>query len=155
MEQRNCTNCGAPLEHSYNHQCKYCGTLFDFNVPKSETVELHPYDLVNLKYRGLERDFITNNLIIRFEGYKLETPVVYEHTDNVFVSKSINYINPPKSFFFVEIPVNGLEKYGMNFLEHILFSLIRPSEVENVKRQIIENRYDFYRYVQDRRLFDD
>lgn len=148
MKQRNCSNCGAPLEHSYNHQCKYCGTLYDFNEPEEKTVRLHPYELVDLKYRGVEKDFISNSLLIRFEGYKLEEPKVYEHNGNdFFVSKAINYINPPKSFFFVQIPIEDLEEHGFGLLEHIIRCNIRPSEWENVKKQMLENRYDFYRYA--------
>lgn len=147
MKQRNCNNCGAPLEHSYNHRCKYCGTLFDFNAPKEEVVELHSYDMVDLKFRGIQQDIITRNLIMRFEGFKLEAPIIYECDDNKYVSKVVNYINPPKSYFFIQIPIDELEKYGMPFLEHLLYCYIRPTEIENVKRQILENTSDLYRYV--------
>ena len=150
MEQRNCKNCGAPLQHSYNHKCKYCGTLFDFNEPQEETVELHSYDMVNLKYRGIEEDFITHSLLMKFEGLKIEAPKIYEYNGNEhFVSKAINYINPPKSYFFIQLDIDELEKYGMEYLEHVVHCAIRPSEWENVKRQIIENGYDFYRYTKN------
>ena len=147
MEQRNCKNCGAPLEHGYNHKCKYCGTLYDFNAPKDEVVEFKSYDMINLKYRGIERDIITRNLIMKFEGLKLEAPVVYEADENKkFISKSINYINPPKSYFFISISVDELENYGMSYLDYILDSYIRPTEIANVKKQLQEHCADFSKY---------
>ena len=54
MKQRSCNNCGAPLKHGYNRKCEYCGTLYDFN--ESNKIELHSYDLVDLKFRGLQRE---------------------------------------------------------------------------------------------------
>ena len=124
MEQRNCKNCGAPLEHGYNHRCKYCNTLYDFNAPKNEVIEFHSYDMVNVKYRGIERDIITNNLLMKFEGMKLESPIVYETNGNdKFVSKAINYINPPKSYFFIQIPIDELEHGGLKFIEYFYCAL--------------------------------
>ena len=61
--------------------------------------------------------------------------------------EAINYINPPKSYFFIQIPISDLEEYGVRVLEHTIRCLIRPTEWENVKKQILENRCDFYRYV--------
>ncbi len=148
MEQRNCKNCGAPIEHSYNHKCPYCKTLFDFNVQDNKKVELHSWDMVDLKLREIEREHITNNIRLVFEGYKLESPVVYEYDgENTFVSKSINYINPPKSYFFVEIPIFELRKYGIDFLKYRIRELIRPSEYENVFRQIQEQYYKIERGI--------
>lgn len=34
MKQYNCKNCGAPIEHTYNHTCPYCHSICDFNEPE-------------------------------------------------------------------------------------------------------------------------
>ena len=156
MEQRNCKNCGAPLQHSYNHKCKYCGTLYDFNVPKEETVVLKPYDMVDLKYRGIEKDIITNSILIKFEGYKIEEPEIYEVSDkNVFVSKSINYINPPKSYFFIRVDLYELEKYGWGLIANMLRRELRYREAEKAFQQIIIHHRDFYSHSNELWRFND
>lgn len=146
MEQYNCKNCGAPIKHSYNHRCEYCGTIVDFNEPEDNTLEIHPYDLVDIKYIDTVRDHLTNRIIIRFSGYKVEKPKIYEQADDLYVSKVVSCINPPRVFFQVEFSIFDLEKYGIEFLEHRLFSLISPSERKNVQRQLLENHRDFLTY---------
>ena len=145
MKQRSCNNCGAPLKHGYNRKCEYCGTLYDFN--ESNKIELHSYDLVDLKFRGLQREPYTDNLLMYFEGYKLEDPKIFEYDEcNLYyVSKPINYINPPRSFFIISLDQKLLEKDGLNYLFDVIENHIRPTEINNVRHQIREFASEFYK----------
>ena len=143
MKQRNCINCGAPLEHSYNHKCKYCGTLYDFNEPKEKTIEFHSYDMVNVHFLKLERYPLTNDIIMYFDGIKLEEPTIYEYQDNRFVSKTINYVNPPKAFFAIQLNIKDLEEHGIHYLWSTIENYIRPTETEKVRHQIQERCWEF------------
>lgn len=141
MTQRNCKNCNAPIQHSYNHRCEYCGTLYDFNEPKEETIEFNSMDMINVKYRGCEIDHPRNILIMKFEGIVLQKPKIYEcYSENIFVSKVENYINPPKSFFCIELSINELERAGFNYLGYVLHNYIRYSEISKVINQINQDK---------------
>lgn len=150
MEQRHCKNCGSPLQHSYNHQCPYCHTLYDFNEPQEQVVEVKPEDLVDVKLRSVERGYLQNTLIIKFDGYKCPMPKVYEYNDkdNSYLSKSEVYINPPKCGFCVELDINELEKYGLDYVSHIIARTgIRYNELDKIKEQIFSNELlKRYRY---------
>ena len=140
MEQRNCKNCGAQIEHSYNHRCPYCNTLFDFNEP--DKIEVKPEDLVNIELRYIERMPINDSLILMFSGYKCPMPKVYEYnSDNLYVSKVEQYINPPKCSMCIEIPIYEIEKYGIEYVYHkICSSGIRYNEIDKVMAQVRENK---------------
>lgn len=142
MEQRNCKNCGAPLEHSYNHKCPYCGTLYDFNEPKEKVIECTPQDLINLELRLVEFVPLTNHVILLFSGYKCEMPKVFEvNGKNNYISKVETYINPPKCSFCIELDKTEIEMYGLQYiLEMINRSGIRYSELKNVHKQIYGNK---------------
>ncbi len=45
----NCPNCGAPIEHYYNHKCPYCNTFL--KNTDNEVKDLSNYDL---KFQDLE-----------------------------------------------------------------------------------------------------
>lgn len=140
MEQRNCKNCGAQIEHSYNHRCPYCNTLFDFN--ELDKIEVKPEDLVNIELRYIERMPINDSLILMFSGYKCPMPKVYEYnSDNLYVSKVEQYINPPKCSFCIEIRLYEIEKYGIEYVYHkICSSGIRYNEIDKVMSQVRENQ---------------
>lgn len=144
MKQYNCKNCGAPLEHSYNHKCPYCNSLFDFNEPKENTIEAKPEDLINIELRQVERAFITDNLILVFSGFKCEMPKVYECNNNAYVSKVETYINPPKCSFCIELPLCDIQRYGYDYVMwRIRATGVRYNELENIERQIREKIWKF------------
>lgn len=139
MEQRNCKNCGSPLEHSYNHKCKYCGTLYDFNEPEEEVVKVSPHEMVEVRFRDLHQDIIDNDsIILRFEGIRLEMPKIYEYTDEFCLSKAIDWRNPPKAYFMIKLSKLELEKYGVGYLLSMLSSYLLPKEVERVREQLTD-----------------
>ena len=43
MQQLNCKNCGAPIEHNYTHRCRYCDSLIMFD-DEEEIEEVNPND---------------------------------------------------------------------------------------------------------------
>lgn len=143
IEQRYCKNCGSPLQHSYNHQCPYCKTLYDFNAPQEQVVEVKPEDLVDVELKWIEQGFLHNSLILMFDGYKCPMPKVYEYNDedNIYISQCENYINPPKCGFCIEIPIHEIEKYGIDYVFHrIMTTGLRYNELKKVRDQIFSNR---------------
>lgn len=149
MEQRNCKNCGAPLEHSYNHKCKYCGTLFDFNVDKEETIEFNSYDLTNTKYTGHYIYPHSNDIVLCFSGYKLEMPTIYEYDGkNNYISKVEEYVNPPKASFCVRLDFNELSIYGIKYIEYIIHKHINYRDYYDVRQQIFSDE-ELCRYIPD------
>lgn len=142
MEQRYCKNCGSPLQHSYNHQCPYCHTLYDFNEPQEQVVEVKPEDLVDVKLRCVERGYLQNTLILMFDGYKCPMPKVYEYNDkeNNYLSQNEVYINPPKCGFCIELPIEEVARYGIDYVSYrIRASGIRHNELDKIKEQIVNN----------------
>lgn len=142
MIQRKCKNCGAPLEHSYNHKCEYCGTLYDFNEPKEKTIKITPQDLINIELREIIRQPLTRNYVLVFSGYKVSMPKIYEVNDNNYTSQVEEYVNPPKCGFCIEIPIEAVEKYGIGFVMHCIESSgVRYNELEKIKSQIYASFY--------------
>lgn len=147
MIQRNCKNCGSPLEHSYNHKCKYCGTLYDFNEPQENTIEVKPEYLIKVELKSIERTPIHDSLILLFSGYKCEMPKVYEFNgkNNMYVSKMEEYINPPKCGFCIELPLFEIEKYGLDYvMSRIRATGIRYNELDNIKYQLLNSELNYY-----------
>ena len=60
MKQYKCKNCGAPVEHSYNHRCPYCHAIFDFNVKLNEIEEVKIEDMRNVELVEIERNHLFN-----------------------------------------------------------------------------------------------
>ena len=145
MEQRNCKNCGAPLEHSYNHKCEYCGTLYDFNEPQEKVIEVKPEDLINIQLRSIERAYTRDSLMLLFDGYKCAMPKVYEYnSDNIYVSKVEEYVNPPKCGFCIELPIFEIREYGLPYIMHRIEATgVRYNELDKIKSQIQEKLYYF------------
>lgn len=146
MIQRNCINCGAPLEHSYNHRCKYCGTLYDFNELEENVVEVKPEDLINVELREIQRTPIHDSLILLFSGLKCSMPKVYEYDgNNKYISKVEEYINPPKCSFCIELPLYEIEKYGLDYIMYrIRATGIRYNELDNIKSQLVRSDLNYY-----------
>ena len=146
MEQRNCKNCGSPIEHSFNHKCKYCGTLFDFNEPQENTIEIKPEDLIDIELREIQRIPEHYSLILLFSGYKCSMPKVYEYnSNNSYISKIEEYINPPKCGFCIELSLSDIEKYGFDYVMAMIKRTgIRYNEIDKIKSQIIKSDMQYY-----------
>ena len=144
MIQRNCKNCGSPLEHSFNHKCKYCGTLFDFNEPIENLVSVTPQDLIDIKLRDIIREPIRDSIVLLFSGYKNPMPKIYEYNDinNIYVSSIDSYV---ECGFCLELDNSEIEKYGLPYvLEKILASGVRYNEIKKIKAQLLESKLKYY-----------
>lgn len=145
MQTYKCPNCGAPAKHSYNHQCEYCGTLFNFNEPKEKTIQMKPEDLVDINLVDVTVFPRKLSVILRFDGYKLEMPKVYEYNDkeNYFISKMETYINPPKCGFCIELPIVEIQQRGLDYVMYMIESTgIRYNELNKIKHQVVEKLID-------------
>lgn len=138
MKQYNCKNCGAPVEHSYNHKCPYCSSILDFNAPTEDIVEVKPEDLIDIELRDTTIDPINNSMIFIFSGYKCAMPKVYEYNgNNTYVSSVENYKNPIKCGFLIEISIPDLHR-GIDYIMWVIESTgIRYNELDKVAKQII------------------
>ena len=144
MIQRNCKNCGSPLEHSFNHKCKYCGTLYDFNESKEDLVSVTPQDLIDIELKDIIKEPIRDSIILLFSGYKNPMPKIYEYNDisNMYVSSIDKYV---RCGFCLELDNSEIEKYGMPYvLEKILASGVRYNEIEKIRVQLLESKLKYY-----------
>lgn len=138
MKQYNCKNCGAPVEHSYNHKCPYCHSLLDFNEPIENTIECKPEDLVNIELREIQRIPGKDLIILIFSGYKCVMPKIFEYDGkSKYISSVIEYRNPPKCGFCIELSRMEIEKYGLSYILHCIHSSgVRLSEFEKLRKEI-------------------
>ena len=139
MKQYNCKNCGAPIKHSYNHHCEYCGTLIDFNVPEEKVTRVSAEDLYDIKIRIERRPEFMTYLII-LTGYKLKMPTIYEYTsDFMTISEVQQYINPPRCSICIEIDDKELRYGGIEYLMWRIKNInVRREELGKIKNQIVE-----------------
>lgn len=128
MERTNCPNCGAPIEHRYNHNCSYCGTFFDYRTPIEETKKLNPKYFTNMKLVDIRRNIYTLGMEILFEGDYLpySEPLEYNNRENMIVMK---WENPLRVKYKIEINDFEFEEiYKTGNLEYIFEKL--PFEVD-------------------------
>lgn len=148
MKQYNCKNCGAPLEHSYNHKCPYCNTLFDFNVPIEKTIKVKAEDLIDLELVDYEFSPVNYSIILLFSGYKCPMPKIYEYDvkEDIYVSNIENYINPPKCGFCIELPICEIREKGFDYIMFMIENTgIRYNELGKIRKQVIEKLGRFWR----------
>lgn len=144
--QRSCKNCGAPLKHSYNHRCEYCGTLYDFNEPEENIKRYEPENVVDIKLERAEESPFIDAIVLYFTGYYLKPPKVYEtYIKNGIkcecVSEMQDYINPPKVGLKIEVEKRELAEYGTSYLRHCLCSQGLYLQIDKVMNQLEENDY--------------
>ena len=134
MKQYNCKNCGAPIEHTYNHMCPYCHSICDFNEPEENVVEVKAEDLVDIKLKEIRRIPEYDKIQLVFVGFKCPMPKVYEFDGNdIYKSRAIEYINPPKCGIVVELSRYEVMKYGLDYVKSVLrHSGIRYNELDKI-----------------------
>ena len=107
MKNRNCCNCGAPLELG-NYRCSYCNTLyldlsminFDSNEPFFLTIK-KDNQLITQKVRPQTAEFeITNDTVYAQDahGHKL---IAFQNSANV--ETNIQFIAMPWNNQYIEI----------------------------------------------------
>lgn len=79
MEQRKCKNCGATIEHLYNHKCPYCRTFIDFNISKTE--DINPKYMYDVEVRNIDYEPYSNSIVMYFKGKYLKSSESLEFTN--------------------------------------------------------------------------
>lgn len=83
MEIKKCPNCGASIQHNYNHKCSYCGT--QLNMTNDEIKKLENCD-IRIEDIDIERNPIRYGFIVTVRGWS--TPKFHyleEFTDNGYI----------------------------------------------------------------------
>ena len=80
MKQRKCHNCGATIEHLYNHKCPYCRTFIDFNISKTE--DINPRYMYDVEVRNIEHEPYSNRIVMYFKGKYLKASECLEYVNN-------------------------------------------------------------------------
>lgn len=137
-KKTNCPNCGAVIEHRYNHNCPYCNTFIDYRVERTE--EINPRYLQNVKLIRFERIPLDYKFMMVFEGDYIKWQEAIEYgKGNTTIILSSDDIKPKKIRYAIQIDYKELREIQNNtfeFLDNIL-----PFEID--KRQFIEAMWEF------------
>lgn len=140
----NCPNCGAPIEHKYNHQCPYCKTMLDMRV--RETKELNPRYMKNVRLVRLETIPELDETHFLFRGDYQYFPQILEYKEKTG-AMIINFddIKPFEVSFCISI--NNIDLYKMR-IENIYNILAQyfPNEL-NMHSVIEAIRNSEYKYI--------
>lgn len=137
-ERTNCPNCGAVIEHRYNHQCPYCKTFFDYRVERTE--EINPRYLQNVKLIGIERVPLELNFMLLFEGDYVKWQEAIEYgKENTTIILSSDDLKPKKVRYAIKIDYENLRNMQRGNLDFI-FNIL-PFEID--KHQFIEAMIKF------------
>lgn len=137
-DKLNCPNCGAAIEHRYNHKCPYCKTFFDYRVERTE--EINPRYLKNVKLIRFERIPESMDFVLIFEGdyVKWQEAIEYGKANTTIILNS-DELMPKKIRYAIQIDymqLREMQKYNFDFIFNIL-----PFEMD--KEQFIEAMYEF------------
>lgn len=145
-KRTNCPNCGAPIKHSYNYSCEYCGTFLhntDENLKKIDNVDLI-FDRLDVY-----NDMIEYRKILTVYAHTVPKANYYKEGfyDLVVSEDNINQ----KVAFKIAIPYEKWREcvYNLNsreLISYILDSLPPPFkkiqyEIYNHIIEIIQNEY--------------
>lgn len=139
IDVKNCPNCGASIEHKYNHQCPYCKTLFDFNVEK--TKEINPKYMENVKIRAIERTLELDRIRIIFTGdYRPYSDVLEYGKDMATMIIDYESFIPKKVAYAISIPVRDFCEFDRIGNIEVIFEHL-PFELD--KREIYKALMEF------------
>lgn len=123
----NCPNCGAPIEHRYNHQCSYCKTFFDYRVEK--TKEINPKYMINVKINGIEHIPFQDKILIHFIGdYQPYHEILEYSKDMTTMIMDYESFIPKKVCYAIAIPMRDFIEFDRTgniykIFEHLPFEL--------------------------------
>lgn len=140
----NCPNCGAPIEHKYNHQCPYCKTMLDMRV--SETKEINPRYMKNVRLVRIEQQPEFDKAFLLFRGDYQYFPQILEYkkySDAMIIN--FEDIKPFEVSFCIAI--DNYDLYNMK-IENVfkILSEYFPEEL-NVYSVIEAIRNSKYKYI--------
>lgn len=131
-EKSNCKNCGAPIEHRYNHRCPYCGTFQDFSINKIKEIDYR--GLRDIEFSYMKYDLESDMYILVFQALYRKTIQELEYTtinDSVSATIDADCLKSEKISLAIKI---SKEKWRIPGPVTYLESL--PCEVE--QKNIIE-----------------
>lgn len=131
---RKCPNCGASIEHNYNHKCPYCRT--SLHMTNEKIRELNNCS-IKVDRVEIERQMLEHNLVLTIMGWSIPKMHYYEEgIDTMIVSgddvgRRVGYrIAIPYEMFFREESPNQL-------IDYVIRSL--PPAFEESGHQIIDS----------------
>ena len=116
---KKCPNCGAAIEHNYNHKCPYCRSYL--HITDEEIKKLNNVD-IRIKDVEIERSPIRRTILITLRGMSIPKTHWYEegNTDigEIVISGSDNW---KQIGYRIEIPIEDFyESYYSGHFENIL-----------------------------------
>jgi len=131
MRQYNCKNCGAPVEHLYNHKCPYCDSLLDFNLDKEDTEKIDWHNVARIEFIDSYREIISFVRVFKFKCTQY-SPIEFIETSNNY---SLAKMPQNKDFYFA-IGIDEADFYHFNdrldCIRQILFAKIPNREIANM-----------------------
>lgn len=140
-ETQQCPNCGASVNHRYNHNCPYCGTFFNFNVEKVK--EINPRYMENVKIRAIERMFEVDRIRIIFTGdYRPYNDVLEYGKDRTTMIIDYDSFIPKKVCYAISIPSRDFYEFERTGNIEVIFENL-PFELD--KEEICKGLMNFRR----------
>lgn len=123
LKETNCPNCGAPIEHRYNHKCLYCGTFFDYRVERTE--EINPRYMRDVKLIEIERCIDRHALRLIFEGTYLKVAEALEYGRNNTVFRvDVEALTPKRVFYSIMVDMIDFQRHDIeNIFKYLPFEL--------------------------------
>lgn len=128
----NCPNCGAPILHSYNYNCEYCGT---FLVNTDE--ELKKYNNCEIRNVNVCFQFCyeRGSVILTIRGFTSPKFQYLEEIEPDKIITSVSDIGKPVGFN-IEIPIYEFRNFTYNqLIEHVIKNL--PDVFQRCQSEII------------------
>lgn len=126
-DKTNCPNCGAPIEHRYNHKCPYCNTFFDYRVEHIE--EINPRYLKNVKLRYVEQVPYEDCFVLVFRGDYVKWQEAIEYgSKNTTIVLSTDDIKPKEINYAIKLNFKELMQIRQSDFEPLFKKL--PFEID-------------------------
>lgn len=144
MNERKCKNCGASIEHLYNHKCPYCRSFIDFNITQTE--DINPRYLYDVEVRNIEYDPFNNKMVMYFKGKYLKASECLEYTnDNTLMRIDYQSTQPKDVMYAISFEQRDFEQliYEKNiykFMEHFPFEMDKHKLIEALTKYMRKER---------------
>lgn len=144
MNERKCKNCGASIEHLYNHKCPYCRCFIDFNITQTE--DINPRYLYDVEVRNIEFEPFSNKMVMYFKGKYLKASECLEYTNGNTLMRIDYQSTQPKdvmcaiSFEKRDFEQLICEKNIYKFMEHFPFEIDKHKLIEAFTKYMRKER---------------
>lgn len=139
---RNCPNCGAAIEHNYNHKCPYCRTYL--HITDDRIKKINNCD-IKVERVDIERNPIMHGYMITVRGFS--TPKYHyleEFNDDNYIISG-NDIGIPIGYR-IEVPMKIIYDNPEELLKYI-HSCIPPQLCNGYNEdKILQECFNFFMY---------